>query len=433
MPHRKFDVIVVGAGLSGLTASIALAKAGLHVAVLERGAYPGSKNVMGGIFYRHPLDTLLPDFWRTAPVERLIVEQRLWMLGAQGHVGGGMRSERFSKERPNGWTVHRAKFDSWLAEQAEAAGVLLLNGTKVESLLMKKGKVTGVHTLLKDGDMSADVVVIAEGVNSSLLRDLGIHPKLTARQTATVVKEVITLPEGTIEERFNVEKGQGVSIEIFGTPTRGGVGMGFLYTNKNSLSLGIGVLTSDLASLKLKPNDLLEDLKEHPSIKPLIAGGRTEEYLAHLIPEGGYDSVPRRIHGHGWVAIGDTLLLVNSVHREGSNLAVKSGLLAAEAVIAAKKKNDPSARGLSSYRQKIYQSFVIKDLSRYKRLNRFIERNKKLFTVYPDLINDAATEMFTADGVPKREKQRNILKMIRERRGLLGMCKDIFKGVMTLR
>ncbi|NTV53794.1 MAG: FAD-binding protein, partial [Candidatus Firestonebacteria bacterium] len=286
MADEKFDAIVVGAGPSGLAAAITLAKAGLEVALLERGSYPGSKNVMGGIFYRHPLETILPEFWKTAPVERPIVEQRFWMLGDNGHVGGGVRSEKFDGDKPNCWTVLRAKFDRWLSEQAEAAGVMLLAETKVESLLQKDGKVIGVHTLLDDGDLYADVVVIAEGVNSILLRDMGIHPEIKTNQVATAVKEIISLPSEKIEDRFNVEKGQGVSIELLGSASQGGMGLGFLYTNRDSISLGIGVLVSDLARLKLKPNDLLEGLKNHPSVRPLIAGGKTEEYLAHFIPEG---------------------------------------------------------------------------------------------------------------------------------------------------
>jgi electron transfer flavoprotein-quinone oxidoreductase len=433
MADEKFDAIVVGAGPSGLAAAITLAKAGLEVALLERGSYAGSKNVMGGIFYRHPLETILPDFWKTAPLERPIVEQRFWMLGDSGHVGGGVRNEKFDGEKPNCWTVLRAKFDRWLAEQAEAAGVMLLAETKVESLLQKDGKVVGVHTLLDDGDLNADVVVIAEGVNSLLLRDLGVHPELKSNQVATAVKEIISLPSEKIEDRFNVEKGQGVSIELLGTASQGGVGLGFLYTNRDSVSLGIGVLVSDLARLKLKPNDLLEDLKNHPSIRPLIAGGKTEEYLAHFIPEGGYHAIPHQIHGNGWVAVGDSVMLVNSVHREGSNLAVKSGILAAQAIIEAKKKGDYSANALGAYRQALEASFVMKDLAKYKGFGHFMESNPQLFTVYPNLVNDAATEMFTVDGVPKREKQGRILKMVKERRGLIGAALDAIKGGLNVR
>jgi len=432
MADEKFDAIVVGAGPAGLAAAIAMAKAGLEVAVLERGAFAGSKNVMGGIFYRHPLEELLPDFWQEAPVERAIVEQRFWMLGAHGHTGGGVRSERFSGEKPNCWSVFRAKFDRWLAEKAEAAGVMLLTEATVESLLQENGKVVGVHTLLEDGDLRADVVVVADGVNSLLLRDLGVHPEIKPNQVATAVKEVISLPAEKIEDRFNVDPGQGVAIELFGSITQGGVGLGFLYSNKDSISLGVGILVSDLARLQLKPNDVIEALKNHPSIRPLLAGGKTEEYMAHLIPEGGFHAVPQ-VHGDGWVAVGDAAMLVDSIHREGSNLAVKSGLLAAAAIIKAKEKNDFSAASLAAYRQSLDNSFVMKDLKKYKGLSHFLESNPHFFTVYPDLINDAGTTFFTVNGKSKREMQKNILKLVSERRGLFGAAMDAIKGGLTLK
>jgi electron transfer flavoprotein-quinone oxidoreductase len=427
MPEDKFDAIVIGAGPSGLTASIAMAKAGLQVALLERGSYPGAKNVMGGIFYRHPLDTLLPEFWKSAPLERAIVEQRLWMLGPEGHVGGGVRSQHFIDPTPNCWSVFRAKFDRWLGEQAEAAGVMLLTEVTVESLLQEKDKVVGVHTNLEDGDLRSDVVVIAEGVNSLLLRDLGIHPEIKPNQVASAVKEVISLPAEKIEDRFNLEPGQGVAIELFGSLTQGAIGLGFLYSNRDSLSLGVGVLVSDLARLHLNSNDLLEATKNHPSLRPLLAGGKTVEYLAHLIPEGGYLAVPR-VHGNGWLAVGDSVMLVNSIHREGSNLAVKSGLLAAEAVRQAKAKNDFSAAGLAGYRHALEASFVFKDLKKYKRIPHWMEKSPQLFNLYPGLLNDAATEFFQVDGATKREKQRRVLSLVQKRRGLFGAAWDMLKG-----
>jgi electron transfer flavoprotein-quinone oxidoreductase len=378
------------------------------------------------------LEQVLPEFWKEAPVERSIIEQRFWMLGTDGHTGGGVRSRAFEKDKPNCWTVFRAKFDRWLAEKTEAAGAMLLTEARVDSLIQKDGKVVGVRTNLEDGDLYADVVVIAEGVNSLLLRDLGVHAEIHPNQVATAVKEVISMPAEKIEDRFNVEPGQGVTIELLGSITQGAVGIGFLYSNKDSISLGIGVVTSEMARLKLKPNDLIESLKNHPSIKPLIAGGKTEEYMAHLIPEGGFNAVPT-VHGNGWVAVGDTAMLVDSVHREGSNLAVKSGLLAAETIINAKQKGDFSAAGLAPYRQALDASFVMKDLKKYKGVSHWMENSPQLFNVYPDLVNDAGAEMFQVDGKTKREKQKLIFDMVKKRRGLFGVAMDAIKGGLTLK
>lgn len=80
MADERFDVIVVGAGPAGAAAAYTMAKSGLKVALIERGEFPGSKNLFGGVVYRKQLEDLIPDFWQEAPLERTIVEQRLWIL-----------------------------------------------------------------------------------------------------------------------------------------------------------------------------------------------------------------------------------------------------------------------------------------------------------------------------------------------------------------
>jgi electron transfer flavoprotein-quinone oxidoreductase len=259
-----------------------------------------------------------------------------------------------------------------------------------------------------------------------------VHPEIKPNQVASSVKEIISLPAEKIADRFNVEPGQGVSIELFGSFTQGAVGLGFLYSNQESISLGLGILVSDLARLKLKTSDILEALKEHPSIRPLIAGGKTEEYLAHLIPEGGYHAVPR-VSGEGWVAVGDAAMLVDNLHREGSNLAVKSGILAGQTIVRAKEKGDFSAAGLAGYQQALEASFVMKDLKKYRRLPHWLESSPQFFNIYPELMNDAGTEFLTVDGAGKREKQNRILKMVSRRRGLWGAVMDAVKGGLKLK
>ncbi|OWK20997.1 hypothetical protein AJ88_21895 [Mesorhizobium amorphae CCBAU 01583] len=93
-----------------------------------------------------------------------------------------------------------------------------------------------------------------------------------------------------------------------GTTSRGMAGLGFLYTNKESISLGIGCLVSDFAAMMESPYVLLDALKNHPSIRPLIAGAEVKEYAAHLIPEGGYKAIPQ-LFGDGWVVVGDAAQL----------------------------------------------------------------------------------------------------------------------------
>ena len=432
MSYDKVEVIVVGAGPAGTSAAYCLARAGVEVVQLERGKHAGSKSVMGGIFYPNALERLKEGLSIDAPFERRIIEQKIWGLTSDAVAGMNYRDYHFSGGRRNACSVLRAKFDRWFGKKAEDAGSMLITETRVDDLLVENGKVVGVRTDRPDGDLRADVVVIADGVNSLLLNKLGIRKKPSTGHTSAAVKEVIGLPREKIEERFNLKGDEGVAIEIVGEATKGMTGIGFLYTNTESISIGIGVMCSDLKEKGLPLYDVLEDLKHHPVIKPLLEGGVPLEYLAHLIPEGGYYEVPK-IYGNGFVVAGDAASLVNAAHREGSNLAVESGALAAEAVLQARKKGDYSENALRLYKELLDESFVIKDLKKYRNLPKFADGHGEAFFAYPEMVSIAAREMMTVDGVTKREKQKKILRALTKRRSIAKMASDafaLFRGML---
>lgn len=425
MPE-KFDVIVVGAGPAGTACAYTCAKNGLKVLQIERGEYPGSKNVMGGVLYRKQLEELIPEFWKEAPLERPIVEQRFWMMDKKSAVKFGYKGLEWEEEY-NNFTVLRAKFDQWFAQKAVEQGSLLINETVVTECIVENGKVVGVRTDRPDGDVYADVVVLADGVNSLLGKQLGFHKELRPDEVALTVMEVINLPKEKINDRFNVEDNQGCTIEIFGDSTKGNLGTAFIYTNKDSINIGVGTTLSSMIKAKLKPYDLLDELKTHPMVSPLLEGGESAEYLAHLIPEGGYNSVPK-VTGDGVVVIGDAAQLVNAIHREGSNMAMASGRMAAEAIIKAKERNDFSEVGLGSYREALYNSFIIKDLEKYKDAAHTFEEHPQYFQYYVPMLNRAMSKFFTVDGIPKKEKQKEIMKSIKEEKGTLNVIKDLYRA-----
>ncbi|MBE3572702.1 MAG: FAD-dependent monooxygenase [Moorella humiferrea] len=423
----RFEAVVVGAGPAGLAAAIALARAGVEVIVFERGEHPGSKNVMGGVLYRHPTEAVVPGFYREAPLERPVVEQRFWLLTEDAALTLGYKNTAFAAEPYNAFTVLRARFDRWLAAQAVAAGALLINETVVEDLLWEKDRVVGVRTGRAEGDVRANVVIIAEGANSLLTQKAGLKKDgINTNQLAVAVKEIIALPREKIEDRFNLEEGQGCTIELLGDATKGMMGTAFIYTNKDSLSVGVGVLLSSLIRRRLNPNDLLEHLKNHPMIRRLLSGGEIREYQAHLIPEGGYRAVPR-LYGNGVLVVGDAAMLVNGIHREGSNLAMTSGLLAAQAVLAAREKGDYSAAVLERYREMLEESFVLQDLKKYQDAPFFFDPNPHFFTLYPQLLSRAAREFLTVDNVPKREKQKRIWREITAERSRMQLARDLYR------
>ncbi|MCB1617695.1 MAG: FAD-dependent monooxygenase [Pseudomonadales bacterium] len=426
MPE-KFDAIVVGAGPAGNSAALTLAREVLNVLQLERGEYPGSKNVQGAILYANALEQLIPDFREEAPLERHIVEQRVWMLTEKSHVGTHYRSDDFNEERPNRYTIIRAQFDKWFSKKVQEAGALVICETTVTELHMDGQQVVGVKTDRLGGSIYADIVILADGVNSLLAKRAGFHPEIKPQDVALAVKEIHFLPEETIQSRFNLSGDEGVVIEMVGKITQGMVGTGFLYTNKESISIGVGCLLSDFKRQKISPYTMLEEMKAHPGIKPLLEGSEMKEYTAHLIPEGGYNAMPK-LYGDGWMIAGDSGMFVNGVHREGSNLAMTTGQLAAQTVIELKSENKPlNQKNLARYRQKLDASFVMKDLKKYRRLPHVVEKNQQFFTTYPELINRAAHTLIAVDGIDKRTKERAIRRNFVMKRSRLGLVSDAFK------
>ena len=424
---EKFDVIVVGAGPSGNAAALRLAEAGLSVLQIERGESPGSKNVQGAILYSDALEKLIPDFRDDAPLERHVIEQRMWVLDDDSFVGSHYRSDSFNKEPYNRYTMIRAQFDKWFSERVQKAGALLICETTVSHLLLDGQRVIGVMTDRQGGEIYADAVILADGVNSLLAKKAGFHPEIKAKNVALAVKEIHFMPQELIEQRFGVKGDEGVVIEMVGKITKGMMGTGFLYTNRESITIGVGCMLSDFKNQKITPYELLEQMKAHPSIQPMLEGGEMKEYTAHLIPEGGFNAIPS-LYGDGWMIVGDAGMFVNAVHREGSNLAMTTGMHAADTLIELKSEGKQfTADHLKRYKVRLDESFVMKDLKKYKNMPDVFHTNPQFFNDYPDLISQAARTMLTVDGVDKKTKEKEIRKSFRQRRSLFGLMGDAFK------
>ena len=432
---ESFDVAIVGAGPAGASAACGLAEHGVKTIVFERGEYPGSKNVSGGVLYGHDLAQILPDYHeRNCPIERNIVESRIWYLSKEGGYSLSYRDRSFSEERKfNVFTVGRARFDRWFAEQARRRNALVVCGTVVTDLLRDHNNtVVGVSTDRPDGDVYAKVVVLADGINSPLAQKTGFRPEPKPHDVALAVKEVIELSEDLINERFNVAPGDGVTIEILGEVTQGMDGVAVIYTNKTSLSLCIGANLADLAQRKIRPYEMLEEFKGHPMVAPLIKGGKPTEYLAHWLAEGGYDALPE-LSGDGFLITGDSGMLFNALHREGSNMAMTSGRMAAETIVEAFKKGDFSRKSLHGYVSRLQDSYVIEDLKKYRRFGPFLLGHHELFTTLPKLTSYAAREMLTVDGVPKKRKQQTIWREIRKHISRFRLLKLLWDGWRSVR
>jgi electron transfer flavoprotein-quinone oxidoreductase len=392
-----FDVIVVGAGPAGSAAALTLARAGRRVALLERGPYPGSKNMYGGVVYGRVLDDLIPGWYDEAPMQRWITRRQTMIVTGTQALTVDYRTTAWGEAPYNGATTYRADFDSWLAGKAEAAGAVLLTSTTATGLLRDgAGRIAGVTTDRPDGDLQARLVIACDGVNSFLAKAAGLYPNFSAENFTLGAKEVLALPREEIDARFAVRSRDGVDIEIVGC-TMGIPGGGFVYTNLDTVSVGIVVSVNALAASKIRPEELIAGLKAHPAIAPLVEGGELKEYSAHLIPEGGYDAMPE-IATDGMLVAGDAaaLCLAAGIWLEGVNFAIGSGMAAGQVAHDALSANDVSAARLAAYRRQLESSFVLADHRKLRRVPELL-MSQRMQQLYPKLACDAVERMFTVE------------------------------------
>lgn len=423
--ENKTDVIIVGAGPAGISCAITLAKAGKEVILIERGLFAGSKNIFGGAIYTQATKEIFPNFETEAPIERRNIEHNFAILGEEDST-----TITYRKNDNSSYSVIRAKFDRWAAEEAKKAGAYIVEETVVRELIKEKNQVIGVKTELEE--YFADIVILADGVNSLLAKQIGLRKDIDTKDVALSVKEVIKLDNQIINQRFHLKNNEGAIIEIFGGPMLGMLGLGFMYTNTDSVTIGLGITLNELAENNYRPYEILEKLKQHPTIAPLIEGGTLKEYSAHLIPEGGYKKIPK-LCDNGVMIIGDAAMLVNNLHWEGTNLAMISGKLAAQTAVEAIEKNDFSKKTLSGYEKKLKKSFILKDLKTYRELMDVMHSRKKAFLCYYMKKINAFFEMFTSvNGIPKKENYHKFIKSIFTDRKISELFKDIWAIVKLL-
>lgn len=429
MSEEKFDVVIVGGGLAGSIAGYILAKAGLEVVVIERGNYSGSKNMTGGRLYSHSLEKIIPNFAEAAPIERKVTKERISLITDFSATTIDYSSKKLGIKGKDSYVVLRGKFDRWLAEEAEKQGAMYIYGIRVDDLLIEDGKVVGV--LAGREEMKADVVILADGVNSLLSQKMGFKKELNPHEVAVGAKEVIELDEKKIRDRFNVSENEGLAWLFAGSCSAGNIGGGFLYTNKNSLSLGVVTTLGDLGYSEKSVPEMLENFKQHPVIQPLIEGGRLVEYSAHLVPEGGYHTVPT-LYKDGVLVAGDAANFVINLGYmvRGMDLAIESGALAAETIIQSKEKNDYCTESLAYYQQALEKSFILKDLKHYSKFPAFME-NHRIFNEYPQMLDEIMEKMFVVDGNTPEKMTTKALKSMKKV-GLMTLLKDGYKGVKAL-
>ena len=330
----------------------------------------------------------------------------------------------------NGATAYRADFDRWLAGHAVAAGATLLCDTTVTGLLRgsskrRSGSVTGVRTDRPDGDVTASVVIACDGVNSFVAKEAGLYGTANAKDFTLGVKETLSLPRQVIEERFGVRDRDGVDIEIIGC-TGGVNGGGFVYTNLDTIAVGVVLKLTKLAAQSTRPEDIIAAMKRHSAIAPLVAGSELKEYSAHLIPEGGLKMMPE-MTGNGLLIAGDAaaLCLAAGIWLEGVNFAMGSGRYAGQTAVEAIGNGDVSQRGLGGYARRLSDTFVLRDHRKLRRAPELV-LGDRVQHLYPPMITGIAERMFRVDNPLPKPGLRRIVREERKRTGvdLRGLLRD---------
>jgi electron-transferring-flavoprotein dehydrogenase len=378
----EFDVLFVGAGPANLAGAIHLKKLAqqqgreIEVCLIEKAESIGAHSLSGAVLDPKALGELLPDFReKGCPIEETDLRDGVFYLTATGKFQLPYTPPYLHNE--GCFIISLSKFCAWLGTIAEELGVNIFPGfAGVEALYDESGKrVIGVRTgdkgVNKDGkprpnfepgvDLLAKVTVFGEGPKGSLLREvaqkLGIFAGKMHQVFETAVKEVIEIPASSpfLTSPFTV-------IHTFGYPlgldTKGG---GFLYRMKeNRVSLGL-VVGLDYEDPMLEPYQEFLRFKKHPLIADIIRGGKVLQQGAKTLPAGGFYTMPE-LAVDGALFVGDSASMLNVQRLKGIHMAMKSGMLAAEAILSAVKKGDVSGAALGEYRAKVDGSWIRSEL-----------------------------------------------------------------------
>ncbi len=191
-------------------------------------------------------------------------------------------------------------------------------------------------------------------------------------------------------------------------------------------------MIDDYLRTKTAPYELLDQFKSHPSVAPLLRGGETVEYSTKMIPEDSYNELSD-LYADGVMLVGDCAGLVNpSIHHEGTNLAMASGVYAAEAFLEARDKGEMSKANLAVYRRRLDESWVMKDLAHYRDAVHFLSTNREMVDDYQRLAVETIRDYFTVDNTPKAEIRSRVIRKVRDEVAFLRLARQMWRARKTL-
>jgi electron transfer flavoprotein-quinone oxidoreductase len=213
---------------------------------------------------------------------------------------------------------------------------------------------------------------------------------------------------------------------MIGYPSSSVIGKGGLWTNQESISLMVGGYLNQINDKGVSPYQLLIRFKKHPLIKRLIAGSKAISYKSHIIPKGGYESLPQ-LYGDGIVIIGDAAMMVSG--RRGTDIAMLTGLYAAETIAQARAAQDYSAKVLKGYEKKIMSSFFMKNIKKSKSTKKYYKEHPDSDFLLAKASNDAAYRFFTVGMESTEDKMKKIQKEIFNMEPTKKLITDLYYGL----
>jgi electron-transferring-flavoprotein dehydrogenase len=380
----EVDVLIVGGGPAGLAAAYQLRKLGkdLSIAVLEKGKEIGAHIISGAVMDPRGIAELMPDWKeRGAPVEKPVEEDHVLFMTKNRKFGLPIVPPPLQNH--GNFIISLNKFTRWLGKQVEDSGVDIFAGFAGADLLIEGETVTGVRTgdkgigknLKPKGnfepgiDIRSKVTILAEGARGSLTKQLirrfNLNKDANPQVFAAGVKEVWDVPKE--------KKTGGRVIHTMGWPLRNEeFGGGFVYNMADGrVSIGF-VIGLDYLDPRLDPHAKFQEFKTHPYIRSILEGGTLYSYGAKAIPEGGYWALPQ-YYFNGGMIIGDAAGFLNAMRLKGIHLAIKTGMLAAEAAHEALQANDVSASRLVRFRELVEKSWVKEELWKVRNFHQAFE------------------------------------------------------------
>jgi electron transfer flavoprotein-quinone oxidoreductase len=416
--------------------------------MLEKARVPGERNMTGGVLYgdfpgEWGLIDLVPDFESVAPLERRILSHEVVVLQRPDLEKGTSRYYRLTKaslpsrlgffsvnfETGHDYSVLRRPFDRWFASLAVEAGALLATETTVYGLITENGSVVGVRTPKEE--LRAKLVIDASGVSSTLVEEAGLRERLAPRQLYHGIKRVYKLDPGTIEKRFRVWPGEGRAVFFLGDFMHGIGGGAFVYTNRETLSVGLVVSLDSLIRATTerfdkvgKLIDVLDEFENHPMVAELLEGARALEYSAQNIPKG-YKAILRRPYADGFLVAGDALGSFVKIGPmiDGMRRAITSGMMAAKAYLDASVSGSFRGKNLSRYRDLLTP--IYEDVNRSGR-DSFVSESAFTYRALPRLLFGVRVVASTYRFEPRKEtvKVKDAIQRVQDGTSLLEYDED---------